>query len=94
MIIEIVLKWVLPIVLTAIFGLTSKVINDMKTQKMAITSLLRSEMVKVYYKYKNEKRMPHYIKEAWYEDYEAYKKLGGNSFIDNIKNDIEEWEVE
>lgn len=94
MILELFIKWGFPILCTFFLGMISKVLKDMKTQKIAIQSLLRSEMVKVYYKYQKEKKLPYYTKVAWYEDYEAYTKLGGNSFIQNLKKEIDDWEVE
>lgn len=72
----------------------AKIIKDLKTQKVAIQSLLRSEMVKVYYRYRKEQKLPYYTKVAWYEDFEAYTKLGGNSFIKDLKNEIDKWEVD
>ena len=92
--IEIIIKWAIPIILSGFTGLIVKVIKDLTTQKIAIQSLLRSEMVKVYYRYREDKRLPYYTKVAWYEDYEAYTNLGGNSFIRDLKNDIDKWEVE
>ena len=92
--IEIIIKSAITIVVSGCLGLIVKVIKDLTTQKIAIQSLLRSEMVKVYYRYREDKRLPYYTKVAWYEDYEAYTKLGGNSFIRDLKKDIDNWEVE
>ena len=77
-----------------LFGLVGKVILDAKAQRGATKSLLRTEMVKAYYKYKEFGKMPYYVKESWYEDYEAYKKLKGNSFIEDLKLEIDGWEIE
>lgn len=92
--IEIMIKSAITIVVSGFTGLIVKVIKDLTTQKIAIQSLLRSEMVKVYYRYREDKKLPYYTKVAWYEDYEAYTKLGGNSFIRDLKKDIDNWEVE
>lgn len=92
--IEIIIKSAITIVVSGFIGLIVKVVKDLATQKIAIQSLLRSEMVKVYYRYREDKRLPYYTKVAWYEDYEAYTKLGGNSFIRDLKKDIDNWEVE
>lgn len=78
----------------SLFGLIGKVIIDARAQREATKSLLRTEMVKAYYKYRNNKKMPYYIRSAWYEDYASYKKLKGNSFVDDLKGEIDEWEVE
>lgn len=81
--------------LLGLFGtLIVKLVKDMITQREAIRSLLRSEMVRIYYEYKDIKKMPFFVREAWYKDYEAYKKSDGNLFIDSLKEEIDTWEVE
>lgn len=64
----------------------SKVCNGQKC-------LLRSDMLSIYY-HNREKRV---IRQYEYENflllYEAYKALKGNSFIDKIKKEVDEWEV-
>ena len=37
--------------------------------------------------------LPFYKKEAIAKEYEAYKVLGGNSFIDDMMNEINTWRV-
>lgn len=91
---EIIIKSAITIVVSGFIGLIVKVVKDLATQKIAIQSLLRSEMVKVYYRYREDKKLPYYTKVSWYEDYEAYTKLGGNSFIRDLKEEIDKWEVE
>ena len=54
---------------------------------------LRSEMLRIYYKHKDEEQIRQYEYENFVFLYEAYKSLKGNSFIDKIYNDIKEWEV-
>lgn len=64
----------------------SKICNGQKC-------LLRSDMLTIYY-HNREKRV---IRQYEYENfillYEAYKALKGNSFIDRIKKEVDEWEV-
>lgn len=64
----------------------SKIKNGTKCQ-------LRSEMLRIYYKHKDEEKIRQYEYENFVYLYEAYKSLKGNSFIDKIYNDIKEWEV-
>ena len=64
----------------------SKIKNGTKCQ-------LRSEMLRIYYKHKDEEQIRQYEYENFVYLYEAYKLLKGNSFIDKIYNDIKEWEV-
>ena len=55
--------------------------------------LLRAEMLRVYYKNRQEDKIRQYEYENFVLCYKAYKKLGGNSFIDHIKSEIDTWEV-
>lgn len=56
-------------------------------------SLLRSEMLQIYYRNREAGIIHQYEYENFVYLYEAYKALKGNSFIDKIYNDIKEWEV-
>lgn len=55
--------------------------------------LLRAEMLRIYYKNRNEDKIRQYEYENFVLCYKAYKKFGGNSFIDHIKTEIDSWEV-
>ena len=55
--------------------------------------LLRSEMLHTYYKHREENQIRQYEYENFIFLYEAYKALGGNSFIDRIYKEVQEWEV-
>ncbi len=67
--------------------------NENKIQSIAIESLLRTNMVSTYYRYKKDKKIPYYEKESWYSEFESYTQLGGNSFIKDIKKEIDNWEI-
>ena len=47
----------------------------------------------IYNKYKFDKRMPIYMREALNELYKDYKAEGGNSYIDKYYNRMKEWET-
>ena len=55
--------------------------------------LLRAEMLQTYYANKNERKIRQYSYENFIACYDAYKALGGNSFIDHIHHEVSEWEV-
>lgn len=54
---------------------------------------LRSEMLQIYYRYEEVEQIPQYQYENFVQMYDAYKALHGNSFIDKIYRDIQNWEV-
>ena len=72
---------VVPVIVTV-----RKVANGTKCQ-------LRSEMLRIYYHNHQSGTIRQYENENFIKLYEAYKALGGNSFIDNIYKEIQTWEV-
>lgn len=54
---------------------------------------LRSEMLRIYYHNRERYKIRQYEYENFVMLYEAYKKLGGNSFIDKIYKEVQKWEV-
>lgn len=55
--------------------------------------LLRSDMLHTYYKHREDNTIRQYEYENFVFLYEAYKALGGNSFIDHIYKEVQSWEV-
>lgn len=55
--------------------------------------LLRQQMLEVYYKCRESRTIRQYRYENFTMSYHAYKALGGNSFIDHIKQEVDGWEV-
>ena len=54
---------------------------------------LRSEMLRIYYHNREKRIIRQYEYENFVYLYEAYKALKGNSFIDKIYKEVQEWEV-
>ena len=54
---------------------------------------LRSEMLRIYYHCRESGRIRQYEYENFVMLYEAYKALKGNSFIDKIYKEVQEFEV-
>ena len=55
--------------------------------------LLRSEILHIYYKHLNDGEIPQFKRQNADYLYKAYKELGGNSFIDDVYNEIREWKI-
>ena len=79
--IGVLLGALLPIVITM-----RKVATGTKCQ-------LRSEMLRIYYHNHKNNSIRQYEYENFVALYEAYKALGGNSFIDKIYAEVKTWEV-
>lgn len=55
--------------------------------------LLRSEIVRIYYRHKDDKQLREYEYRNLEQCYKAYKALDGNSFIDHIYAEMQEWDI-
>lgn len=55
--------------------------------------LLRGEILRIYYKNLDNRTIRQYEMEQYIKLYEAYKALGGNSFVDEIDQEIRSWKV-
>lgn len=55
--------------------------------------LLRSEIVRIYYRNHDDKKLREYEYRNLVQCYEGYKALKGNSFIDHIYAEMQEWEI-
>ena len=64
----------------------SKIANGMKCQH-------RTEMLRTYYRHKDEKQIRQYEYENFVFLYQSYKALKGNSFIDKIYNEVKTWKI-
>ena len=73
-------------VLWKVYGKFAAVVEGIRCQ-------LRSEMLRTYYRHKDEGRIRQYEAENFEHNYKAYVALGGNSFIGNVHKEVSEWEV-
>lgn len=81
-----VLELILGACIIPIFIFMLNVANGVKCQ-------LRSDMLRIYYQYRDEKKIRQYELENFVYLYKAYKALKGNSFIDKIYKEVMTWEV-
>ena len=66
--------------------------NSLESAKSNDLAIIRNTITHIYFKYKDEKKIPHYEKENVLYLYERYKELHGNSYVKNIIQQIESWE--
>ena len=64
-----------------------------KAVKEGQKCLLRSEILRTYYRHQETKTLRQYEYQNICYCYEAYKVLGGNSFVDHIYKEMQEWTV-
>lgn len=74
-------------------GLTEIIHRLDESDKTDIVSL-RYDITGIYYKYKDEKVLPAYIKQSLLDMYERYQILGGNSYVHTIVEEMKMWDVD
>lgn len=79
--------------MVALIGAITPVWLSMRRIKDGTKCQLRSEMLRIYYRNRENKTIRQYEYENFVFLYEAYKALNGNSFIDKIWSEAREWEV-
>ena len=55
--------------------------------------LLRSEILRIYYKNLDSKVIHQFEMENFLKLYDAYKALGGNSFIEEVHEEVSKWTI-
>ena len=86
--------------LATIIGTSAYFVNAAKKLNKSIENvqegvkcMLRASMLNTYYKNNEKDQRKEYEAENFELQYAAYKILGGNSFIDNIHEEVKKWEV-
>ena len=55
--------------------------------------LLRSEIVRLYYRHAKDKQLREFEFRNLSQCYKGYQALGGNSFVEHIYREMQEWEI-
>ena len=77
----------------AVLAVIIPVFASIKKLKTGMKCQLRSDMLSTYYRHAETKEIRQYELENFVALYEAYKALGGNSFMDKIHEEVMGWEV-
>lgn len=81
-----IFKWVIPVVLTGISGIVVKIYNDNKAVKLALLSIIRSQIVSKCESYQSKGYLPEYARYCLEDLFVQYKTLGGNHGIEILVN--------
>lgn len=76
-----------------LLGVIVSVIASMRKIANGTKCQLRSEMLRIYYHCRESGEIRQYEYENFVMLYEAYKALHGNSFIDKIYKEVQEFEI-
>ena len=76
-----------------LLGAVTPVIISVRKISNGTKCQLRSEMLRIYYRHREDGEIRQYEYENFIMLYEAYKALKGNSFIDKIYKELQEWAI-
>jgi hypothetical protein len=79
--------------IAALIGVITPMIVKIRKISNGTKCQLRSEMLRIYYRYSKDGEIHQYEYENFVMLYEAYKALGGNSFIDKIYEEVHSFEI-
>lgn len=79
--------------LATVGGAAAWVIRIVRNFGNGIKCLLRKDMMDTYYHNREDAALHEYEKKNFLYEYEAYKALSGNSFIEDIAKQVREWKV-
>lgn len=71
-----------------------KCLREQKKIREGQKCQLRTEMLRIYHKNKDTRKLRQYEAENFVMMHQAYKAMGGNSFIDEIYEHVTKWDVE
>ena len=67
--------------------------EESKLLKEALMTMLQNNLTNTYFVYNEIGKITDYVLKNWLNSFKIYKKLGGNDYIDTIKNKIDNWEI-
>ena len=82
--------WVLIVFL---FGSISTFYMFAKNMIESTKCSLRNDILEIYDRCKNDKKITHYQLESIKYSYELYKKLKGNSFVEDVVDRVKKFEL-
>lgn len=80
--------------IAGVIGIAWKCFNEQKKIREGQKCQLRADMLRTYHRNKDTRTLRQYEAENFVMMYQAYKAMGGNSFIDEIYDHVTKWDVE
>ena len=88
--IEIILRWAVPAICTALVGYFAGRLKRARSVEKGMQCLLRLEIIRSYENYSHKGYCPVYAREALSRGYDAYHHLGGNDVATDLYDKLME----
>ena len=84
---------VISFIVSGVLGYAVGIIKNEAVQNKALLNLLRNDLTRTYFDYKETKKIPDYIYDNFTNELEAYEALKGDGFIHTMAKQMEGWEI-
>ena len=64
-----------------------------RLQNQALMTLLKNNLVSIYFVYNQTKQIPDYVYQNFLESLDIYENLDGDGFVHNLAKKMEDWEI-
>lgn len=81
------------VIITTLVTEIGVILGFLKLIKKALKCSLRNDILDIYDRCKENKKITHYQLQSINYSYDVYKKLKGNSFVDEILERIKDFEL-
>lgn len=61
--------------------------------KEALMTMLQNTLTNTYFVYNEIGKIPDYVLKNWLNSFKIYRKLGGNDYVDTIKEKMDSWQI-
>ena len=86
-----ILEASIPALITAAATVATVLITNAKSKREIMRVTLRNTIQAAYYAYMQYKEIPMVVYSGVCEMYDEYKRLRGNSYISDLKAEMEKW---
>lgn len=74
-------------------GKISKTKENENVQNKALLYLLQNQLTNTFYVYNELGEITDYVLKNWINSFKIYKQLGGNDYVDTLKEKMMAWKV-
>ena len=92
-IINTIVGYLLPTVLGFLIAKLTNYRKKNNSMKVAIMTMLQSNLTNVYFLYEPTKQIPHYMYRNFLTQLKAYEGLDGDDYIHTIAEKMKSWEI-
>lgn len=88
-----ILKIILGTLIPMIIGFLISRVSNVKTIKIAMMTLIQSNLTNTYFVYEQLKEIPDYVYRNWLNLLKIYEKLGGDDYVHELAERMKTWKI-